>query len=145
MLATIQQEKVKCINEYIKFDILSKMKTFKVWILINERGDEINNLEYIYYWIPDEKLFDFEIYKRIRSLSKLVKINDILGFKEKYEAITNYNFVNSAIEYYVGNYHQIFSRKKFDVDFLMNKTRKMLNFFKKIYLQGESFEQFLQR
>ncbi|WP_342263208.1 MULTISPECIES: hypothetical protein [unclassified Spiroplasma] len=146
MLARIQQEKkVKCINEYIKFDILSKMKIFKVWILLNESGNEINIVEDIYCWISGEKLLDFQIYKRIRGLSKLVKTNNILGFKEKYEAITNYNFVNNAIEYYVGNYHQIFSRKKFNVDFLMSKTRKMLNFIKKIYLQGESFDQFLQR
>ncbi|WP_338981235.1 hypothetical protein [Spiroplasma endosymbiont of Eupeodes luniger] len=97
----------------------------------NQSQDKENICTYVNIWIPKGTTINSRTINIVNKLVNLVKTNDILGFKEKYEAITNYNFVNNAIEYYVGNYHYIFSRKKFNVDFLVTKTRKMLSFLKK--------------
>ncbi|WP_342277870.1 hypothetical protein [Spiroplasma endosymbiont of Nephrotoma flavescens] len=96
----ISAEITKRINEYIKFDVLLKMKDFQLWKVTNA-CQEVKQYAYINLLCAQiNKRFknDSATNQSIENLIRLTKLNDIVGFKVAYQKLTNYNFEAVAIK-----------------------------------------------
>lgn len=96
----ISAEITKRINEYIKFDVLLKMKDFQLWKVTNA-CQEVKQYAYINLLCAQiNKRFktDSATNQSIENLIRLTKLNDIVGYKVAYQKLTNYNFEAVAIK-----------------------------------------------
>lgn len=96
----ISAEITKRINEYIKFDVLLKMKDFQLWKVTNA-CQEVKQYAYINLLCAQiNKRFknDSATNQSIENLIRLTKLNDVVAFKVAYQKLTNYNFEAVAIK-----------------------------------------------